>query len=311
MTYDLAPHPDTDREPRHAASATAHLLDELQLYGHRPQADEPDPRPLPEADRAQTAIEASAEALAGLFTYTRLEDDLESLLWSFVNIFHRKIASIERALDANEQAQRRLQRAQDGSEVKSVALERLIAEGISLIERRNAFEAFRDIAAGHFEAATGAAWRPRAGSMVNRQTLTAAMIDSRDFLAAKRRAETEVMLPPGPRIAFTGGVDCTDHARIWDALDTARARHPNMVLLHGGSPKGAEKIAACWADNRGVPQVAFRPDWARHRNAAPFKRNDQMLEALPIGVIAFPGSGISANLADKARRMGVPVWRFL
>jgi hypothetical protein len=35
-----------------------------------------------------------------------------------------------------------------------------------------------------------------------------------------------------------------------------------------------------------------------------------MLEALPIGVIAFPGSGISANLADKAKACGIPVWRF-
>ena len=53
-----------------------------------------------------------------------------------------------------------------------------------------------------------------------------------------------------------------------------------------------------------------KPDWNRHRNAAPFKRNDEMLDVLPIGVIAFPGSGISANLADKARKMGIPVWRF-
>ena len=56
-------------------------------------------------------------------------------------------------------------------------------------------------------------------------------------------------------------------------------------------------------------QVAFKPDWTRHKNAAPFKRNDAMLEALPIGVIVFPGSGIVENLADKARKMGIPVWR--
>ena len=73
-------------------------------------------------------------------------------------------------------------------------------------------------------------------------------------------------------------------------------------------PRGAERIAACWADNRKVPQIAFKPDWARHAKAAPFKRNDQMLEAMPIGVIVFPGSGISANLADKARKLGIPVW---
>jgi hypothetical protein len=95
---------------------------------------------------------------------------------------------------------------------------------------------------------------------------------------------------------------------IWDRLDKALAKHHDMVLLHGGSPRGAERIAACWADTRKVPQIAFRPDWTRHAKAAPFKRNDQMLELLPIGLIAFPGSGISANLADKARKLGIPVW---
>jgi hypothetical protein len=200
---------------------------------------------------------------------------------------------------------------QDGSEVKSVELERLIDQGLSLIERRNAFEFARDHAALLFEAETGSVWRPRAGSMVNHRALTAAMIDSREFLAARRRADTELLAPAGARIAFTGGTDCNDVSRIWDALDKIRSKHPDMVLLHGGSPRGAERIAACWADNRKVPQVVFKPDWTRHRNAAPFKRNDQMLEALPIGVVVFPGSGISANLADKARKMGIPVWRFV
>jgi YspA, cpYpsA-related SLOG family len=146
--------------------------------------------------------------------------------------------------------------------------------------------------------------------MVNHRTLTAAMIDSRDFLAAKRRTETEVLPPPGPKVAFTGGLDCNDHRRIWDVLDKVFAKHPDMVLLHGGSPRGAERIAACWADNRKVAQIVFGPDWTRHAKAAPFKRNDQLLEALPIGVVVFPGSGISANLADKARKLGIPVWRF-
>ena len=74
-----------------------------------------------------------------------------------------------------------------------------------------------------------------------------------------------------------------------------------MVLLHGGSPKGAERIATRWADHRKVPQIAFKPDWTRHAKAAPFKRNDQILEVLPIGVMVFPGTGIQDNLADKAR----------
>ena len=136
------------------------------------------------------------------------------------------------------------------------------------------------------------------------------MIDSRDFLAAKRRADNEVLLPTGPKIAFTGGLDFNDHRAIWDRLDKVHAKHPDMVLLHGGSPKGAERIAACWADNRKVTQIAFKPDWTRHTKAAPFKRNDEMLKTLPIGVIVCPGTGIQENLADKAKRFGIPVWRF-
>lgn len=84
-------------------------------------------------------------------------------------------------------------------------------------------------------------------------------IDSRDFLMARRRAETQVLMPAGQRIAFTGGMDCNDHQRVWAAL---------------------------------------------------FKRNDVLLETLPIGVVVFPGSGISDNLADKARKLGIPLFDF-
>ena len=62
--------------------------------------------------------------------------------------------------------------------------------------------------------------------------------------------------------------------------------------------------AAKWADNRKVPQIAFKPEWTRHVKAA-FKRNDQMLAVMPIGVIVFRGSGIQDNLADKARNLGI------
>lgn len=248
------------------------------------------------------------DALVSTFSDTRLEPDLTDLLWSTVNLFHRAADRVGRSLDANETAQRGSQREQDGSEVRSAELERLIAEGTTLLERRNAFEYMRDHAAELFDLHTGQAWRPRAGSLVNRQTITAAMIDSREFLMAKRRAETEVLLPKGPKIAFAGGIAFNDHHHaIWAALDKVRAKHADMVLLHGGTPKGAEKIAACWADRRKVPQIAFKLDWARHANAAPFKRNDQLLEIMPIGIVLFPGSGVTDNLVDKARQLGIPL----
>ena len=300
---------DQAPEPVHTASQTDHVLTELQLYGWRPFQDEPDPRPLPEADTVSSAVSDIFDALVASLSDTRLEPDLEELLWGTVNLFHRAAARVERELDSNEQAQRRLQREQDGSEVKSVELERLTAEGQTLIERRAGMELFRDLATEAFEHHTGSAWRPRTGSMVSHRHLTAAMIDSRDFLAAKRRAETEVMLPAGPKVALTGGADFNDHRLIWARLDQVHAKHPDMVLLHGGSPKGAELIASRWADHRKVPQIAFRPDWTKHGKAAPFKRNDALLDVLPVGVLVFPGTGIQENLADKARKLGIPVMK--
>jgi hypothetical protein len=306
MTADL----DDTNEPHHASSPTDHLLSELQLYGYRPFQDEPDPRPLPEGNVVAGAIADIFDALITSMAETRLEPDLDEILWSTVNLFHRATARIERELDDNEQAQRRGQREQDGSEVKSVELERHIAEGQTLLERRDAFELMRDQAAEQFERHTRSSWRPRSGSKVNHRALTSAMIDSRDFLTARRRAETEVMLPTGPKVAFTGGLDVNDHRLIWETLDKVHAKHPDMVLLHGGSPKGAELIAAKWADTRKVPQVAFKPDWTKHAKAAPFKRNDAMLDVLPIGVIVFPGTGIQDNFADKARKLGIKLFDF-
>ena len=301
---------DAGFEPPHASSPTDHVLAELQLYGYGPFQDEPDPRLLPEAQAVAVAAADIFDALVVALADTRLEPDLEDLLWSTVNLFHRAVSRIERELDDNEQAQKRGQKEQDGSEIRSVELERLTAEGQTLIERRNSMEFFRDQAAEQFERHTHSAWRPRSGSKINHRHLTAAMIDSRDFLAAKRRSDNEALLPAGPKIAFTGGFDFNDHKLIWDKLDKVHAKHPDMALPHGGSPKGAELIAAKWADHRKVPQIAFKPDWTKHAKAAPFKRNDAMLDVLPIGVMVFPGTGIQDNLADKARKLGIPVWRF-
>ena len=86
MTTD---HDDTSFEPPHASSPTDHVLTELQLYGYRPFQDEPDPRPLPEARTVAGAVADIFDALVATLSDTRLEPDLEDLLWSTVNLFHR------------------------------------------------------------------------------------------------------------------------------------------------------------------------------------------------------------------------------
>lgn len=303
------PH-STDDEPHHSASPTDAICTELKLHGYRHSENDPDPRDVPEDHQITGAVADIFDALVATMADTSLDHDLNELLWSAVNMFHRATDRIERKLDDNEQAQKRGQREQDGSEVKAVQLEHLISVGQSLLARRDCMEVYRDNAAAHHLKLTGSPWSPRSGSRVNHRNLTSAMIDSRDFLAAKKRADTEVHLPAGTKIAFTGGMDFNDHRLIWDTLDKVHAKHTDMVLLHGGTPKGAELIAAKWAETRKVVQVAFKPDWTRHAKAAPFKRNDAILDVLPIGVIIFPGTGIQDNFADKARKLGIKAYDF-
>ena len=62
-----------------------------------------------------------------------------------------------------------------------------------------------------------------------------------------------------------------------------------------------------WAERNGVHQIVCMPDWDRYGRAAPYRRNDELLNLLPKGVIAFPGSGITENLVDKARQLGITV----
>ena len=126
----MATHDDPAFEPVHDTSPTDHVLTELQLFGHRPFQDEPDPRPLPEANVITGAVVDIFDALVSTLSDTRLEPDLENLLWSTANLFHRAVDRIERELDGNEQAQRRSQKEQNGSEVRSVELERLTLEQV-------------------------------------------------------------------------------------------------------------------------------------------------------------------------------------
>lgn len=299
---------DYSDHPEREGSQFAHLLQELELFGRRPFEDDLDPRPLPEGRLVEAAAADSFDALAACLSDTRLEPELEELLWGMTNVFHRATDRSERELDANELAQQRSQREQDGSEVKSVELEKLIAEGRTMIERRDAMEALREAFAEQFRIYCRKPWLPKSGSVLNRKTMTASVIESREFVNARRWTDSQLILPPGERIYVSGGADYADHRKVWEVLDDVHSRHAQMVLLHGGSRTGAERIAALWAAQRGVPQVPFAPDFAKHsRASAPFKRNDTVLGLPPRGIIIFPGGGIQDNLFDKARKAGVPV----
>ena len=300
---------DELREPRHYSSPTAAICDQAALFGATPGPDEIDNRFVWDEDEAIAGIEQAVHTLIESVAPdgTQLADERESLLWGFVNMLHAQAERIDRTVDRIVQQMRDLERAQDGTEVKAHELETLTDRAHDLGQRRDAFEKMRDFAAEAYRVETGQIWRPRRGSHTSRTgKLTSAAIDARDFRRARKDRETNAHLPDGTLVAITGGKNVADADAVWTTLDRAREKHGDMVLLHGGGP-GYEKIAASWADARGVDQVVCRPDWNAHGKAAPFRRNDELLNLLPKGVIAFPGSGITGNLVDKARQLGIPV----
>ena len=127
-------------------------------------------------------------------------------------------------------------------------------------------------------------------------------------MRARKDREIRAHLPQGTLIAIAGGKNVTDANAVINRLDKAKAKYDDIILVHGGGP-GVERIAAQWAERNGVHQVVCKPDWNAHGRAAPFRRNDELLNLLPKGVIAFPGSGITDNLVDKAVKLGIPVQR--
>ena len=292
-----------------ARSVTATVCDNAALYGAAPERDEFDTREVWDADDALAAVAESFRILSqgAAPDGFQLADERESLLWGFVNMLDAQTNRLDRAADRLMPELRDLQRAQDGTEIKSLELEMLTHRAQCLTDQRDAFETMRDEAAEAYRADTGNVWRPRRGSHVSQTgKLTSAAIDARDFVRARKDRKTQAHLPQGTLVAIAGGKDVADPAAVIARLDQARAKHSDIVIVHGGGP-GVDRIAARWADINGVDQIVCKPDWDRHGRAAPFRRNDEMLNLLPKGVIAFPGNGITDNLVDRARQLGIPV----
>ena len=292
-------------------SATFDIMNSMELFGAMPPAEETDPRPLPGEDDSSAVLEVVFGALSDLFTDTCLESEATDIMWNTVNIFQRKLDHLDKGFDQLSFDIRRAMREQDGSEVKSVELEKLEIRAKATSEARACFETLRDQAADIFAVHTGQPWMPSRGSRTSTSAMTAAVIDSREFLAATERKKTLAKAPEGPTVVVAGGMEFNDHKMIFTALDKVHKKHPQMVLVHGGAPKGTDLIAAKWAAAKKVDQVVFKPDWNKYgKSRAGFKRNDAMLELLPIGVLAFPGTGLTENLVDKARSMGIPTKKY-
>ena len=270
---------------------------------------------LPPEDALEQTLAAVWSDLFQLFPETALEDDAEEIAWAFVNLFHRAAAKRSAQIDRATDEIRCLIASNDGSEVHASELEEQIDRARAAEAAMIGLENLREAAAALYLNETGSSWRPAGSSrLCHSAKLTSAVIDGREFLRARAERRRKAILPEGTPVVFAGGrlsfpTDSEAKAfanNVWITLDRVRENVADLVLVHGGDSKGVDRLAASWAEQRKVPQVAFSLD-RRLGQRAGFRRNEQMLSLNPRYVVAFAGSGVVERLVIQAKQKGVAV----
>jgi hypothetical protein len=269
----------------------------------------------PDPDAVDQTLSAIWSDLFALFPETALEDDAEEIAWGLVNLFHRAAAKRGAQLDRATDEIRCLLASADGSEVHSSELEKQIERARAAEGAMLGLETFREAAALLYSNETGSSWRPAGGSRLNHSAaLTSAVVDGRDYLRARSEARRRAAMPEGTPVVFAGGrlsFATAEEAKaladsVWETLDKVRERVADLVLVHGGDRKGVDRIAASWAEQRKVPQVAFGLD-KRLGTRAGFRRNEQMLSLRPRYLVAYSGNGVLERLVIQAKEKGITV----
>lgn len=292
-------------------AAALQALDQGQLHTiTRIEVGELSP-PTPEAI-AQTAAGVSNDLFA-LLADTNLERDVEDVAYGLVNVFHRLVTRKRAIVDRLTDEIRILITEQDGSEVAANELEQHIDLARTTEAEIEAAEQVRDALAAHYGAEIGRRWSPSPTGR-SPSSITAAVIDGREFLRARRERRILANTPVGTPVVFAGGrlsfgsnTDArTFAANLTRTLNRVRERVGDMYLVHGGDSQGLDRLAASWADQHGVTQLRFGLD-RRLGTRAGFKRNEQMLDLKPRYLIAFEGSGVLERLVSEAKRRGITV----
>ena len=110
------------------------------------------------------------------------------------------------------------------------------------------------------------------------------------------------------RVLVCGGRNYADREAVYASLDSLHAERGFTLLIAGGA-RGVDKLAAQWAQDRGVPTQVYLAAWERLGHKAGPIRNQRMLtEGKPDLVVAFPGGKGTANMVAQARTAGVRVF---
>ena len=229
----------------------------------------------------------------------QLSDEREKLLWGIGNVFYkqlRRLASEARStvsdIDLAPETRDALARDYD--------------------TRRGALGALFQGARRIYFRETRQVWNPDGYARLD-HTHTLATLEAESFIQQVEQHRHEAIYRNGQYVAAAGGALAPEqeaaHRPVVDRyLDKVLASYPDMVLVHGGNPKGYDQLFAEWAERNNVPQIAEQPDFRQHgKDKAPTLRNEKIFDRLAIqGLVAFGARG--AILQDMIDRAGSSVW---
>lgn len=109
------------------------------------------------------------------------------------------------------------------------------------------------------------------------------------------------------KVLVCGGRDYGDRNAVYEALRLLHKRSRLRLVIQGGHPGGADRMASDWASLRCVPCLRHPPDWDRLGKAAGPARNRAMLRWKPDAVLWFPGGSGTEGMKALAEKAGVPL----
>ena len=248
------------------------------------------------------AMHDAADALTQRITPEgyQLEDQRESLLWGFVNVFNEQTKRLERAI-------------RDMSRNTDIPPEDREEAVNGLRDRLHSFEELHSQAGSLYFEETRRVWESRAGHRYPK--LTSAKIEFEAYVQNRDRALHAAQAPDGTIIAvhgdkIEGNIERFHYDQIAAQLDQLREKHGHVLVAHGGYSQGVDKLVAMWAENRGVPQIPCPPNYSRFKNSnnpaarAAFERNRDMFRKLDIKELVLFGEanrGTAANMLELAK----------
>jgi hypothetical protein len=109
------------------------------------------------------------------------------------------------------------------------------------------------------------------------------------------------------RVLVCGGRDFADRNFLCDTLDLLREKR-RISFVIASAAKGADTLAAEWAEIRRIKCQVFHADRVRlGRHAGPIRNQRMFDEGRPELIVAFPGGCRTEDIVQRARKARVEI----